>query len=260
MNEHAGHRQRMRERFEKNGLNGFSEHEMLEMLLFYAIPQRNTNPLGHQLLNRFGSLHGVMDATLEELCEVDGIGRHAATLIVLVSKLMREVQNSRQKTKKTIKNRWEAQEHCEQLLRGLQDEYLYAVCLNGQMELVADAMVSHGTVSEVQAYPREVAKAVLRHNARVVVLCHNHPGGNAIPSVQDLDMTRQLSEMLARMDVILADHIIVTETESISLHSAGLITHTPTANSMEANVAETLDGVATRKRVEKMVKEAKKKV
>ena len=116
---HDGHRRRMRERFRREGLNGFADHEALELMLFYAIPQRNVNPLAHRLLDTFGSLHGVLDAPVEELQKVEGVGEYAATLLSLFSQTARRIQQSRQSQLTPVTNRGQAEAHCLALLGGL---------------------------------------------------------------------------------------------------------------------------------------------
>ena len=132
--EHQGHRARMRERFLKQGLDGFADHEVLELILFYAIPQRNVNPLAHALLERFGSFHAVLEASREELLKTDGVGEYAASLLALFAAVSARLPQSRAGEKEMLRNRKGAQEHCLRLLRGLRREHMYVVCLNGQMQ------------------------------------------------------------------------------------------------------------------------------
>lgn len=220
---HSGHRARMRERFAKQGLDGFADHEVLELLLFYAIPQRDVNPLAHTLLEHFGSFHAVLDADQAELCRTEGVGEYAATLIKLFAAVSARLAQSRAGRREKLRNRREAQAHCIRLLEGLKQEHLYAVCLNGQMEVIADALIAKGSLSEVPAYPRLLAEAALRHNAHSVVLCHNHPGGTAVPSQSDMDMTVAIGELMQRIEVVLIDHIIVADGQSFSMAGSRLI-------------------------------------
>lgn len=222
--EHAGHRQRMRERFLCGGLDGFADHEVLELMLFYAIPQRNVNPLAHRLLERFGTLHAVLEAPVADLMKVEGVGQHAALLLNLFSHAARRLEMSREVKGEPIQTRGMAEKHAIRLLQGLKTEHFYIACLDGQMRLIADELIARGSIDEVQAYPRLVAEAVLRHNAHAAVLCHNHPGGSPIPSQQDVDVTRQLVALLTSLGVAVADHIIVSGGESLSMVACGLVT------------------------------------
>ncbi len=240
--EHSGHRQRMRERFGKQGLEGFAPHEILELLLFYAIPQKNVNPIAHQLINRFGSLHGVLNASPQQLMQVEGIGEYAATFLSLVHSAAKQAQKSRGKDKARLSTRQAAVDYCIRLLHGEKRELFYAVCLNGQMETISDVLIAKGSLSDVPAYPRIVMDAVLTHNAHAVLLCHNHPSGSVMPSPQDLEATRVLSGLLREVEVVLIDHLIVSEHQAVSMVRNGLIRQTSTAAGIAVKVADPGDG------------------
>ena len=170
--EHAGHRQRMRERFLCGGLDGFADHEVLELMLFYAIPQRNVNPLAHRLLERFGTLHAVLEASVADLMKVEGVGRHTALLLNLFSHAARRLEMSREVKGEPIQTRGMAEKHAIRLLQGLKTEHFYVACLDGQMRLIADELIARGSIDEVQAYPRLVAEdsASVPHGFLVVLL------------------------------------------------------------------------------------------
>ncbi len=252
--EHSGHRRRMRERFASQGLDGFAPHEVLELILFYAIPQRNVNPLAHALIERFGSLHAVLEAEPAELMRVDGVGEYAAALLSLFAQVSKRIEASRAGERETLGNRAAAEKHCIRLLSGLKQECFYAVCLNGQMQVLADALISRGSLSEVPAYPRLVADAVLRHNAHSVVLCHNHPGGSTVPSHGDMETTRRLGELLSGIEVVLADHIIVADGRALSMMGCGLIEQDISGAGIMTRVADSAGEVLIRARLEKTQK------
>ncbi len=247
--EHDGHRRRMRERFQTQGLDGFAPHEVLELILFYAIPRANVNPLAHRLIDTFGSLHAVLEADVKDLMKVEGIGESAATLLSLFGYVDRQLERSRSAQKKKLRNRQEASRHCLGLLAGLREEHLYLVCLNAQMEVLQNVLVARGTLNEVPAYPRMVAEAALRANAHAVVLCHNHPGGSIIPSRQDLEMTASLGQILQSLDVILADHVIVAGEETLSLVECGFLQHERNGGAMLTKVADPGDDPLIRRKV-----------
>ncbi len=255
--EHAGHRQRMRERFRTQGLDGFADHEVLELLLFYAIPQRNVNPLAHELLAHFGSLHGVLDAPVEALAQAPGVGEYAATLLSLFSHVSRRLEKSRQAERKVLKNRGDAQRHCLQLLNGQRLEHFYTVCLDAQMRIVSDALIARGSLGEVPAYPRLVVEAALRYNAYCVVLCHNHPGGSLVPSQQDVEVTRKLAELLEGVGISVADHIIVADGEALSMVNCGLLTRSLEDDRLLTRVADAAGEVRIRSELQKKHARAK---
>jgi len=222
--EHEGHRFRMRERYRKQeGLDGFAPHEVLELWLYYAIPQRNVNTLAHDLIRRFGSLHGVLHADMQQLKQVKGIGEYSATFLSLFSEIARYIGMEQAGDRAKITNRKEAEEHCIRLLAGEKRELFYAVCMNGQMQVLHNALIAKGSLSNVPAHPRIVAEAVLNHNAHSVLFCHNHPGGSVIPSQGDMEVTRQLAALLQGLEVVMIDHIIVSDGKALSMLSHHLI-------------------------------------
>ena len=222
---HEGHRQRLRDRFLQEGLQGFAPHEVLELLLCYAIPQKNVNPLAHALLNHFGSLHGVFEATPEQLLKVDGIGPYAAVFLHLMSPLSQRIEFSRMGQKPVLKNRKDAQAYCVNLLSGLHLEHFYLLALDAQMQLLGAVLIGKGSISEVPAYPRLAVEAAIKYNAHSVLLCHNHPGGSTHPSDADLQVTYRLSEVLSGIDVLVLDHIIVAGHQAGSMVQMGYISH-----------------------------------
>ena len=217
MTMHDGHRQRMRERFKQGGLDGFAEHEVLELLLFYARARGNVNPLAHELLSRFGSLHGVLEASVEQLCAVEGVGEETATLLSLMVPLFRRYSLSVCETRQRILNRTDAVNYCVSLLSGLTRERFYLISLNADSQVLGARAIADGTLTEVSAYPRLVAQAALEHNAYGVILCHNHPGGSLTPSLDDVRTTLQLKRLLEGMDILLLDHIIVADGAGYSM-------------------------------------------
>ena len=153
---HAGHRARMRERFMKEGLSGFSEHEVLELLLMFAIPQRDVNPLAHRLIEHFGSLSTVLEAAPAELTRVDGVGENAAALLSLMPQLMGYYQHSAMGRKPVITNLAEARKYAGALFFGLHEERVYMICVDQSGRVLHPALMHRGTIDQVQIYPREV--------------------------------------------------------------------------------------------------------
>ena len=182
MTMHEGHRQRMRERFRREGLEGFAPHEVLELLLFYGRARGDVNPLAHELLDAFGSLKGVLEARPEQLMAVKGVGEETATLISLMLPMFRRYNACVCEERKRLVTRGEAQNYCRALMAGWRTERFYVLCLSVDNQLLGQRLVAEGTLAEVPAYPRTVVETALNYNAHSVVLCHNHPSGSASPS------------------------------------------------------------------------------
>lgn len=214
---HAGHRERLRERLRKEGLESFSEHEVLELLLTYAIPQRDVNPLAHELIARFGSLSNVLNADEEELLRVSGVGKNAALLLSMMPQLMRYYQLNALGDKPTIINLSDAKAYCAPLFLGAVQEHLYMVCMDQSGRVQHLSLMHSGTADEVAVYPQLIAKTALRYNAFAVLLAHNHPSGMLYPSQADLDSTCAVVSALAAIGVRLVDHLIFAGGESYSM-------------------------------------------
>ncbi len=214
---HEGHRQRLRDRFRREGLDSFAPHEALELLLFYARARGDVNPLAHRLLDTFGSFKGVLEAPVDQLCAVNGVGEETATLIALMVPLFRQYEKSLCENTQRLANYREVAAYCSALLKGLRKERFYVICLSSRLKVLGQRVVAEGSLTEVQAYPRLVVETALNHNAYGVILCHNHPGGEALPSIADVDTTRDLEKVLARLGIQLMDHIIVAEGNTYSL-------------------------------------------
>ena len=246
--EHSGHRQRMRERFRAQGLDGFAPHEVLELMLFYAIPQRNVNPLAHRLLDRYGTLPAVLGASPESLMQVEGVGEYAGTLIALFGAVGRRAQRELGGPREVIRCREDAENHCIRLLAGEKRECFYAVCMNGQMESLGDVLIATGSIADVPAYPRVVVDAVLARNAHCVLLCHNHPGGSPLPSQRDVEATAVIEGLLETLEVALCDHIIVADGQALSMVREHYIQREATPTGLLTRVADSSGAVLPARR------------
>lgn len=222
MTMHEGHRGRMRERFRKEGLDGFAPHEVIELLLFYGRARGDVNPLAHTLLDTFGSLKGVLEAGPEQLMTVKGVGEETATLLSLMLPMFRRYAACLCEEKKYISCRREAAEYCKALLAGLRTEHFYVISISADNRLLGHRLVAKGTLNETPAYPRIIMEAVLNHNAHSVVLCHNHPSGICKPSDADIATTRHIMYLLSGINVMLSDHIIVAGDQTYSMHDNNL--------------------------------------
>lgn len=208
---HAGHRERLRERFRTAGLQSFSEHEILELLLTFAIPQKDVNPLAHELIARFGRLSHVLEADESELLRVPGVGRNAAALLNMMPQLMRCYRKSALGERPVIVNFADARDYCAPLFLGAQMEHAYLICLDQSGRVLHPALLHTGTLDEVMLYPRLVVETALRHHAHAVLLAHNHPGGTAYASQADLETTIRLGAVLSQLGIRLVDHLIVAD-------------------------------------------------
>lgn len=221
---HAGHRRRVRERYMANGLEGFAPHEVLELLLFYARARGDVNPLAHALLQEFGSLHGVLEASPEQLMCVKGVGEETATLLSMIVPLFRRYQTSRATDKVQLSGYRELADYCLSLLSGLRMERFCAVMMDGNYRLLGVKVISEGSIDRVEAYPRRVVEAALNYNASRVVLCHNHPSGTLAPSSADIDCTRDILRALSAVNIVLLDHVIVADDRTCSMSMRGDLT------------------------------------
>lgn len=214
---HSGHRERLRERVRSEGLESFSEHEVLELLLTYAIPQRDVNPLAHELVRRFGSLSGVLNADEAELTRVPGVGRQAALLLTLTPQLMRYYQLNALGERPVIVNLAQAQAYCMPLFLGAHEEQLFEICLDQSGHVLHRTLLHVGTIDEVAFYPRMIAREALRWDAHGVLLAHNHPSGTAEPSEADLLATKEAAAALHAVGVKLVDHLIFSSGAAYSI-------------------------------------------
>ena len=214
---HAGHRERVRERFRQEGLAAFSEHEVLELLLTYAIPQRDVNPLAHELIAQFGSLAGVLEADEKELLRVSGVGAKAASLLSLIPPLLGRYQTSRMGARPVISNLAQAKEYCGALFFGAQEERVYMICMDQMGHVLHPALVRKGTLDAVPLYAREIVEIALRYNPYAVLLTHNHPSGFAFPSQADYEVTKMIISTLTAIGVRVVDHLILSPYDAYSM-------------------------------------------
>lgn len=222
MSIHEGHRQRLKNRFREEGLDQFDEIQVLELLLFYAIPQKDTNPLAHQLLTRFGSLAQVLEATVEELEKVPGIGTNAATLLHLTMDLARYYMVNRTARSAVLTSTEKCGDYLLPYFLGRRNETVFLLCLDAKCKVLACKEVGEGSVNSASVPVRRIVEMALSLNATSVVLAHNHPSGLALPSGEDVQTTRRLATALDAVDITLADHIVVADDDYVSMAQSGL--------------------------------------
>lgn len=219
MSIHNGHRQRLKDRFRKDGLDNFDELYVLELLLFYALPRQDTNPLAHTLLDHFGNLSRVLAATPEELEKVPGVTPHISTLLTLVPQVERYAL-SQQAEAKILRNIDECGDQLVPKFHGKEQEMVYILCLDAKCKVLCCKKVGEGSVNSANVPIRRIVEMALSANATTVVLAHNHPSGLAIPSADDIQTTMKLAAALEAVDIILADHIVVANDDFVSINQS----------------------------------------
>lgn len=219
---HQGHRKRVKEEFLARGLNGLPEHRILELLLFYAIPQGDVNPLAHRLVKQFGSLTGVFHATYEQLLEVGGIGPNAAVLLQLVPAVAARYLEESSSLDGQLVSTWQFFDLLRPLFFGQRNELAYLVCMDGKNKLITTKKLGEGVANAVQITARKVLEAALTCNATRVVLAHNHVSGVAVWSDADVRTTLRLRALLRETGIELIDHFIVAGDDMISMAESGV--------------------------------------
>lgn len=222
MSIHNGHRQRMRSEFLANGLEGIPDHRALELLLCYAIPMEDVNPLAHTLIQEFGSLAGVFDATQEQLTAVTGIGDYTAVLIKLIPALCGRYRQSRSQVDSLINDSRDISDLMAPYFFGARNEMVFLACLDAKHKVLGVRKVGEGIVNAAEITGRKVVEAALALNASVVILAHNHTSGIATPSLEDVATTRYLYELLCRVGVELYDHVVIVDDDMVSLRDSGV--------------------------------------
>lgn len=209
-NVHAGHRQRLRNRFVQNGLDSFEDHNALELFLFYAIPNRDVNDLAHNLINEFGSLSAVFDARFEDLCKVKGISEYSASLIKLLPAMARRYEQGKLSADDTVFNSPEKiAEYMSGVYFGVNREELYIICLDSACRLLKCIKLGSGEIDKVSVSYRNIAEQVFSTNAANVIVVHNHVSGIVAPSAQDLVFTSSLISAMKGIGIRISDHIIM---------------------------------------------------
>lgn len=223
MGVHDGHRERLRKSYLENGLQSMHDINALELLLFYAIPRRDTNEIAHHLFDRFGSLDAVLSSSAEELCEVEGIGENAAALLTLVPAIMKKSRLSKAREIRQIRNSTEAGAYLLPYFMNEKDEVAYVLCLDTKHAVICCAEMGRGVVNAVDASIRRIVEKALKVRAGSVIIAHNHPDGIALPSREDEVFTRALYNALETVGIRLEDHIIVADEDYISFADTGML-------------------------------------
>lgn len=221
MSIHNGHRQRLKDRFLREGLDGFEEHNVLELMLFYCIPRKDTNPIAHELLNRFGSLAKVFDAPVEELVKVPGLGMNAALFLSMQTALTRRYLMSKEQDIEILMTIEDCGRYLIPRFFGRPVETVFLLCLDAKCKVLSCKEVGEGSVNYTHVPIQRIVKTALSANATTVILAHNHPSGMAVPSVEDEQTTYSVAKALAAVEIILMDHLIISDGDFVSLAQSG---------------------------------------
>ena len=220
---YIGHRHRLKQRLSAVGLDALLDHEILELLLTYAIPRKDTKPLAWALIKRFGSLANVLDAEEAALLDVPGIGPNAAQFIKLIRGLLKKYMLTEVKKQIQISTPQQVLDYCKASLAGKKEEFLEVIFLSVRNTLISTQVVAEGSISQVAVSPRKIVEYAIKEKASALILVHNHPSGDAHPSPQDIELTQKIAQAVQVLGIMLHDHIIVSKGTSYSLKAAGYI-------------------------------------
>jgi len=220
---HEGHRERLRTRFIKEGADSFAAHNLLELLLFYSIPRRDTNETAHKLLKQFGDVHAVLKATEEELCKVEGVNTNTATLLRLCGELGKRFCSGDLRDPTQFYCFDDVGNHLIKQFLSIPEERVFALLLDNSARLIKTVHLCKGSVNSIALNLRDVVKEATGTNAAGIILAHNHPDGNTFPSTEDLNTTKNLFYTLKQQDIELVEHFIVAETSYRRIKDMALI-------------------------------------
>lgn len=218
---HEGHRDRLKTRFRKHGLDSFTDIQVLELLLFYAIPRRDTNDIAHRLLDHFGGLSQVLEASPGELKRVEGVGDHAATLLSLVTQIGRFYLVDRSKKETILPSIDDCGKYLMSFFFGRTNETVFLLCLDSKCKVLDCKQIGEGSINSAGISIRKIVETALTLKASSVVLAHNHPSGIALPSAEDIQATRRVAAALNAVEIQLVDHIVVADEDYVSLAQSG---------------------------------------
>lgn len=221
--DYVDHRKRVREKYLKNGITGWHDYEVLEFILFFAIPRRDTKPISKELLKKFKTLGGVLDASFDELKKVKGIRENAASLIKLIRDMPSLYLKRKVEGKTVFSSPGAVYDYLKVSMQGLRDEVFKVIYLDASNRFIESEIMSRGVVNKATVYPRKIVENALKKNAVSVIISHNHPSGKLVPSNDDRRMTKMVSDALAVINIAIVDHVIVSSEGYFSFKENGLI-------------------------------------
>lgn len=223
MGVHDGHRERMKNKLLEQGLDVFDDHNVLELMLFYAVPRQDTNPLAHELLNKFGSLEAVFDAPADELSRINGIGENTVALLKLIPAVSRRYSIDKNKFDNILDSTKKAGEYLVARYMYERDEVVYVICLDSKCGVICCKELARGVANSTAISIRKIVELALSKNASSVIISHNHPCGLALPSMEDEHTTKLVKASLDSMGIALNDHIIVAGNDFVSMADSGML-------------------------------------
>lgn len=218
---HDGHRERLKERFRTEGLDGFTEVQVLELLLFYSVPRKDTNEIAHALLEKFGTLAQVLDANPADLEKVPGMGSNSALFLKLLSAAGRRYQISRTESASILRTVEQCGAYLQPRFFGRKHEAVFLLCMDAKCKVLACKQVGEGSVNSAGVPIRRIVETALSANATMVVLAHNHPSGLALPSADDIQTTKRLALALDTVEITLIDHLVFSDDDYVSMAQSG---------------------------------------
>lgn len=221
--DHSGHRGRLRKRFIKNGRDGLADYELLELILFPALPRRDTKPLAKALLKHFGSYAEVISADPADLRTIKGVGEAAVVALKVVQAAALKLSQDELMERPVLTSWDKLMKYCRASMAYERSEHFRILFLNKRNILIADEVQQRGTVDHTPVYPREVVKRALELGATAIIMVHNHPSGDSAPSKADIEMTMEVKEAGEKLGIVLHDHIIVSKGGNNSFKTMGLL-------------------------------------
>lgn len=220
---YLGHRLRLRQKFERTGMDAFLEHEMLELLLTYAIPRKNTKPIAWALLRRFGSLAAVLDAEPAELASVENVGKNTALFLKIIRSTYHQYAKDELQGTCVVQTPQQLMDYCRAALAGRKEEFLEIIFLSGRSTVIGTQTIAKGDIDAIAVTPRKIIACALAAKATSMVLVHNHPSGDATPSDEDVSFTAKTKQAAQAMGLNLYDHLIVGKGQVFSMAAEGLL-------------------------------------
>ena len=223
LNQVRGHRRRLRDRFLKSGRRALADYELLELLLTYVIPRRDTKPIAKALLKKYRSFNSVLDQPTDRSESIEGIGPQSSAFLALIRSCIERYLEHKVERTKSISSPEDVAHFVRIQLGSRQRECLMVLYLNDSNRLIHHTVVTEGTVNRTAFYPREIVQKALIHNATGLIIVHNHPSGDPIPSERDHGITKKLEKITKEFDIKVRDHLIVTPEKTFSLKTGKLL-------------------------------------